>query len=255
MTKTINLGRVVGRKGDQGPQGPQGVPGPQGPEGERGPQGLPGQRGITGPQGPQGVPGPQGPQGIPGVSIPLSDSLVSDSKVTAAASCTVKNLNERLTPITDRMFVVPHPIDGRTDIGSGDGKVVMSVQDKGNFGVWLANEQRWAFLFNKNGEMIEGNTNTFGHNQNWTLLTAQRKSDVNYFNSTNKPIVISISLKALGKPFGNQYPGPEIEAFVNNIQVSYNKANITAMITFIVPPFQNYRVKYTGDVVFWSEFR
>lgn len=69
---TLDLGKVVG---DPGPQGPQGIPGPKGdpgvtgPEGPAGPKGDPGATGptgATGPQGPQGPEGPRGPQGPAG---------------------------------------------------------------------------------------------------------------------------------------------------------------------------------------------
>ena len=56
----------AGPKGDTGPTGPQGNPGPIGPtglKGETGPQGL---QGETGPAGPQGIPGPVGPVGPQG---------------------------------------------------------------------------------------------------------------------------------------------------------------------------------------------
>ena len=59
----------AGPKGDTGPTGPQGKPGPIGPtglKGETGPQGL---QGETGPAGPQGIPGPVGPVGPQGAGF------------------------------------------------------------------------------------------------------------------------------------------------------------------------------------------
>lgn len=61
---TVDLGRVIGATGPQGPQGLQGATGPQGPKGGIGPQGP---KGDTGPQGVKGATGPQGPQGVQGV--------------------------------------------------------------------------------------------------------------------------------------------------------------------------------------------
>lgn len=69
---TLDLGKVVG---DPGPQGPQGIPGPKGDPGATGPEGPAGAKGdpgatgptgATGPQGPQGPEGPRGPQGPAG---------------------------------------------------------------------------------------------------------------------------------------------------------------------------------------------
>lgn len=75
VTNWVDIGPIVGPrgdKGDTGEQGPAGATGPQGdtgPEGPTGPQGEPGPKGDTGDQGPQGetgATGPQGPQGIQG---------------------------------------------------------------------------------------------------------------------------------------------------------------------------------------------
>jgi hypothetical protein len=78
----VDIGRIVGPKGDtgeqgvqgnqgvQGQQGVQGLAGPQGPIGSIGPQGVQGVQGIQGPIGNQGIQGPiglQGPQGVQGV--------------------------------------------------------------------------------------------------------------------------------------------------------------------------------------------
>lgn len=71
-----------GETGPQGAAGPQGKPGPQGPRGEtglqgeigpRGETGLRGETGPQGPQGPQGEPGPQGPQGETGPQGPQGE--------------------------------------------------------------------------------------------------------------------------------------------------------------------------------------
>ena len=66
--KYINMD-LLRIKGDPGPEGPRGDPGPVGPtglKGETGPQGL---RGETGPAGPQGIPGPVGPVGPQGAGF------------------------------------------------------------------------------------------------------------------------------------------------------------------------------------------
>ena len=69
----IEIGKI---QGNTGPQGPQGEPGPAGPQGVAGAQGQQGDVGSTGPQGnmgptgPQGAIGPQGLQGDPGPAGP-----------------------------------------------------------------------------------------------------------------------------------------------------------------------------------------
>lgn len=275
MTQTINLGRVVGSKGDRGPQGEKGEIGPQGPQGVPGPQGLPGLKGETGPQGPQGVQGPQGPQGLPGPALTVSDSLYSDSKDTAAASWTVKNLNDRLTPITDHMYSVYHATEGRTDLTSGNRQVFLSLRDDGLFGIWLASEQRWAFLFNRYGEMIEGNFNALGFRQNWYSMLGQRTFNVNYQNATSKPIFVTIKVGPViggigagdvisgggGKvPAGNggsKVVGPlQVNVKVNGVVVlSLASPDSHLSLSFIVPASQYYILEGKGTVHQWSELR
>lgn len=55
---TVDLGRVIGPQGQQGPQGATGPQGPKGATGSQGPQGPQGVKGATGPQGPKGDTGP-----------------------------------------------------------------------------------------------------------------------------------------------------------------------------------------------------
>lgn len=274
MTQTINLGRVVGSKGDRGPQGEKGETGPKGPQGPQGPQGVPGQKGETGPQGPQGVQGPQGPQGLPGPALTVSDSLYSDSKTTAAASWTVKNLNERLTPITDHMYSVNHATEGRTDLTSGNRQVLLSLRDDGLFGIWLASERRWAFLFNKYGEMIEGNFNALGFRQNWYSMLGQRTFNVNYQNATSKPIFITIKLgpvlggigagdvisgggRASAGTGGSKVVGPlQVNIKVNGLVIlSLTSNDLHHSFSFTVPASQYYILEGKGTVHQWSELR
>lgn len=63
----INVGKLQGPPGAQGPMGPQGWIGPTGPQGDLGPLGPTGPRGLAGVAGPMGVPGPTGPTGPEGV--------------------------------------------------------------------------------------------------------------------------------------------------------------------------------------------
>ena len=66
---TVDLGTVIGPKGEQGPKGDTGAQGPKGEPGAQGQKGDTGERGAkgdTGEQGPKGEPGEQGPKGDPG---------------------------------------------------------------------------------------------------------------------------------------------------------------------------------------------
>lgn len=56
-TRLVDLGSVVGPKGDKGDQGERGL---QGPQGIQGPKGETGAQGATGPQGPAGADGAPG---------------------------------------------------------------------------------------------------------------------------------------------------------------------------------------------------
>lgn len=75
MVKIVDLGPVIGPKGDRGdkgdigPRGPQGLPGKDGAAGPQGPKGDPGRdgaAGAAGPQGPKGDPGKDGAAGAMG---------------------------------------------------------------------------------------------------------------------------------------------------------------------------------------------
>jgi hypothetical protein len=75
VTNWVDIGPIVGPRGDRGDRGEQGIQGnvglqgdtgPTGAQGEPGPQGIQGDTGPTGPQGDTGPEGPQGAQGIQG---------------------------------------------------------------------------------------------------------------------------------------------------------------------------------------------
>ncbi len=92
MVKIVDLGPVIGPKGDKGdkgdigPRGPQGLPGKDGAVGPQGPKGDPGKDGAVGPQGPQGVPGKNGavgPKGDAGPQGPKGDTPSIQSVVDA----------------------------------------------------------------------------------------------------------------------------------------------------------------------------
>jgi hypothetical protein len=68
----VNVGSILGPRGQTGPQGIQGEVGPEGPQGEVGPEGP---QGEVGPQGIQGEVGPEGPQGVQGDVGPRGDGI------------------------------------------------------------------------------------------------------------------------------------------------------------------------------------
>lgn len=245
MTQIINLGRVVGRTGDTGPQGEKGEMGPQGPQGIPGAQGPQGQRGAIGPQGPQGIQGIQGPQGP---AVPLNDSLVSDSRETAAASSTVKWLHDRLVPLSDHIPVIYDANYARTDIHSPLYQYALSVRDDGSLGWWSIAEGRWKVLFDKAGHMVVGrDSGALGFHQNWYDAIGGRQSGVVYTNTTGRPIVVTACCK--------------LSNSTNYARLCVNSATIIAIsgtsgikiIDTIVPDGHTYKIE--GSITRWHELR
>ncbi len=70
----INLGKVVGKDGEQGIQGEKGEQGEQGIQGEKGEQGEQGIQGEKGEQGEQGIQGEKGEQGEQGIQGEKGDA-------------------------------------------------------------------------------------------------------------------------------------------------------------------------------------
>ena len=71
---TMDLGSVVGPRGEKGDPGVQGPKGDPGAQGETGGTGAQGPKGDPGAQGPKGDPGAQGPKGDPGVQGPKGET-------------------------------------------------------------------------------------------------------------------------------------------------------------------------------------
>lgn len=249
MAKIINLGRVVGRTGDRGPQGEKGDTGPKGPQGVQGPQGPMGQRGLTGPQGPQGVPGQKGPQGPAGPSTALSDSLTSDSRTTAATSYAVKRLMDVLTPISESVKVVSDPNDPHVRLDSNYHNHILALRDAGSFGVWDNVEKRWKFYFDRSGTLTVGKVNsTLGFGQSWQILSKDRISGVTYTNTTGRPIYVMVLCKH--PTHGEAFTKIEVGG-VNIINVKGALGLLP--FTFIVPDGYSYKV--TSHFNVWNELR
>ena len=92
---TVDLGRVIGPQGQQGPQGATGPQGPKGATGSQGPQG---------PQGPQGVKGATGPQGPKGDTGP---NVIATASKIGSVLCT-SNLASTGVHCKSNGEVVPH---------------------------------------------------------------------------------------------------------------------------------------------------
>lgn len=265
MTQIINLGRVVGRTGDRGPQGEKGDTGPQGPQGVPGPQGIQGQRGAIGPQGPQGV---QGVQGAQGPAVPLSDSLVSDSRETAATSRTVKWLHDRLVPLSDHIPITYNDPDSRINIVPPRGRYAFSIRDDGAFGWWSVNEGQWKVLFDSNGNIVIGGLNiSIGCAQNWRYANGYRFGGVWYTNTTGRPIMIFVECtlnqsnfdhtETVKGPAGTHQKHVKGVGFpcarlcVNDCVLSDTNNFGLHRLMAIVPPGHAYKID--GNIVRWHE--
>ena len=79
---TLDLGSVLGPRGEQGPTGPQGPKGDTGDTGPQGPKGDPGSQGAQGPTGPQGEKGDAGKNatinGVNALTIETGDGLEAE---------------------------------------------------------------------------------------------------------------------------------------------------------------------------------
>ena len=79
---TLDLGSVLGPRGEQGPTGPQGPKGDTGDTGPKGPKGDPGNQGAQGPTGPQGEKGDAGKNatinGVNALTIETGDGLEAE---------------------------------------------------------------------------------------------------------------------------------------------------------------------------------
>lgn len=78
----LDLGPVLGPRGEQGPTGPQGPKGDTGDTGPQGPKGDPGNQGAQGPTGPQGEQGSPGKNatinGVNALTIETGDGLEAE---------------------------------------------------------------------------------------------------------------------------------------------------------------------------------
>lgn len=95
-----------------------------------------------------------------------------------------------------------------------------------------------------------------GVNQSWRDFTGSRSSGTTYTNSTESPIMVSVST---GDTSGSK---PRIQAYVSGVKIidyvyDGGPSEIGGVATFIVPAGASYRVNMTdnGYITLWSELR
>ncbi|HFV1619049.1 TPA: hypothetical protein ACH6AG_000145 [Campylobacter jejuni] len=89
-----------------------------------------------------------------------------------------------------------------------------------------------------------------GYNQRWYDVSSQRKSGVNYVNTTGKPILVNI---VYGEGYG------ESNVFVDGVKIlkdsdSYG-VDVSGTFTFIVPPNSTYKMTASEPIELWAELR
>lgn len=94
---------------------------------------------------------------------------------------------------------------------------------------------------------------SFGYGQTWQSLLGSRVSGTTYYNTTGKPIMVSVTGTAIST-------GWSMQAYVNGLQVYecyYYDAAYTHQDTvdLVVPPGHSYSVTNGGGFVRWVELR
>jgi hypothetical protein len=92
---------------------------------------------------------------------------------------------------------------------------------------------------------------SLGYGQTWQDVTGSRVTNTTYYNTTGRPIYVSVRTTAGVSITNNLY--------VNNVVVfsASNAADSTVAHTAsaIVPPGSNYRQTHTGSIASWFELR
>ncbi|PYZ58674.1 hypothetical protein [Providencia rettgeri] len=135
----------------------------------------------------------------------------------------------------------------------------VAVSDTGTFGAWDGQTQRYAFSFDKTGQLTNGvipvariaGLSEIGVNQSWVDVTKQRALNTAYTNSTSKPIFVSATCKLQTKL-------TSIELWIGGVKAStyYKDSNSDSAVCAIVPAGANYTIRATeGDILTWAELR
>lgn len=122
-------------------------------------------------------------------------------------------------------------------------------------GVWSS----WVEFYHSGWNLVT----PIGVEQTWQDVAAQRALDTTYTNTTGRPIMVAVSLQALGASGAENF----FEFFVDNVLVGDARLTpfgselaIGARMSLyaIVPAGSSYRVTRTigiGGIVYWSELR
>jgi hypothetical protein len=100
---------------------------------------------------------------------------------------------------------------------------------------------------------------TLGFSQQWYDVTAERAAGVTYYNTTGRPIMVNVIIRALNNGTGTDYN----LLFVNNITVNqflnHNTNRVVTAMTVIVQPNHSYRFQLsttgTNDYISMYELR
>lgn len=133
------------------------------------------------------------------------------------------------------------------------------VNENGDSGCWDEINKRFSVRFSANGSLLNGSIPSsmvmglaeIGVGQNWQDVTAQRKVNTAYTNSTGKPIFVSVTCKM-------QVQQSVIEFWVGSVRVSsyYKDSKSDSAVSAIVPSGAAYTIKTAeGDILSWAELR
>lgn len=158
--------------------------------------------------------------------VKLSSALNSDSEKTAATSKSVKELNENKLSVTDGSV-------------NGDINFTGKLQQNGNDVITT--------------ETISDYQNELGVNQKWIDLTADRSFGVTYTNTTNDPIMVSLSQ-------GSSVNKTTMDCYVDNVLVMSLRTQPKTSrnsACFVVPSKSYYAITAEGSdsIGAWAELR
>jgi hypothetical protein len=242
----------VGLQGDTGPTGAQGEPGPQGIQGDTGPEGPQGDTGPEGPQGAQGIQGnigPQGPQGIQGNIGPQGATGATGAQgVQGEAGIGV--------PAGGTAGQVLAKVDGDdyhtewVDQTGGGGNVTVAPVTVGNTAegtegaLWYNTEDGRTYVYaldtwiDANPPVVPGNMVGYGQDGNITLNEDAR---INYANG------VSI----MNSVYGDAEVASFLDAYTGNIaKIGSAPLNITAADIRLSSDNETWRFASTGNIIF-----
>ena len=89
-----------------------------------------------------------------------------------------------------------------------------------------------------------------GMGQTWQDVTASRSASTTYYNSTGRPITVSVILQGTGSGQGSI-----TIAGVTMVASIIQAANATHQYSYVIPPGQTYNYAVTGTILKWQELR